>query len=705
LQRQVRSIQIEDSLTSLGLDSLKVFELKNQIEDNFQVNIAIADFFEGLTIRSLATKILAQLETGNTAYNISFGVRILGKLQIEILKQSIDLILEKHEVLKTSFSHANETSIQTITPNTKLTLNIIDCQKFSKDRQELEVKKIATQEHQKSFELTKAPLLRATLLCLIPEEHLLLLNVHHIIFDGRSAEIFIEELAHFYQLFLEDKTQSISELPIQYRDYVYWQKQLLQPEILNQQLNYWRQKLEDAPTILQLPTDKPRPPIQTYRGASQSLVLPKTLDRQLTNLSRREGVTKFMLLLAAFKILLMRHTGQEDIVVGSPIANRDRDRLQRLIGFFVNTIVLRTNLAGNPSFRELLSQIRQVAIEAYTHQNLPFEKLVEALQPKRNLSYTPLFQVMFAVQNAPKLPKIDGLTLSQYRVETETVQFDLNVSIEEEEENLTVTFDYNRDLFDSTTIAYMLDRFATLLQSIVNSPDAEILDLPYLSPQEEKLLLDWNDTKTDYPQELCLHQLIEAQVIKTPDAIALIFEDRSITYAELNKRANRLAIYLQTLGVKPDVIVGVCLERSLEMVVGLLAILKAGGAYLPLDCSYPQERLAFMLADANISILLTQTHLQNTLPAYDGKIICLDSQDSWAIDDRQDKPVNQTKPENLAYVIYTSGSTGTPKGVMNTHRGLVNRLLWMQEAYQLTTEDRVLQKTPYSFDVSVWEFF
>ncbi|MBE9167121.1 amino acid adenylation domain-containing protein [Pleurocapsales cyanobacterium LEGE 06147] len=737
-----QDINLDNPLTTLGLDSLKVFELKNQLETDLEVSIAIADLFAGLTTRELVTKILAQLETtsftesislkkiatdnnihpvsfaqarlwfldrlktGNTAYNISFGVRIQGNLPIEVLGKSIDRIVQRHEVLRTSFSHSENQPRQAIDPNVKLSLKIINCQQFPREKRELEAKRIATQEHQKPFNLTKAPLLRATLLCLEPEEHLLLLNVHHIIFDGRSAEVFIDELGNFYKLFLDDKTPSISELPIQYQDFVYWQKQWLRPEILSQQLDYWKQKLKDAPTILQLPTDKPRPPIQTYRGASQSLVLPKLLNKQLTNLSCREGVTRFMLLLAAFKILLMRHTGQEDIVVGSPIDNRNHEKLKGLVGFFVNMIALRTNLAGNPSFRELLSQIRQVAIEAYTHQNLPFEKLIEALQPERNLSYTPLFQVMFAVRNAPKLPKIDELNLSQYRVETETAQFDLNVSVEEEEEKLTVTFEYNQDLFDSTTIAHMLNRFESLLQGIVTNPDAKLLDLPYLSPTEEKqLLLEWNDTKTDYPQELCFHQLLEAQVTKTPDAIALVFEDRSITYFELNRRADRLANYLKNLGVKPDAIIGVCLERSIEMVVGLLAILKAGGAYLPLDCSYPQERLAFMIEDANISILLTQKHLQKALPAYQGKIICLDSKDSWSIDCNQTTSGSKIKPDNLAYVIYTSGSTGTPKGVVNTHRGLVNRLLWMQEAYQLTAKDRVLQKTPYSFDVSVWEFF
>jgi amino acid adenylation domain-containing protein len=734
LKRLPQEIDIRSPLTGLGLDSLKVFDLINQIEADLGVSVIVADLFSELNTRSLATKILAQLEIsnerelisfkrftgrnhypisfaqarlwfldrlkpGNSAYNISFGLHIRGNLQSEILEKSLARIIQRHEILRTNFSSLEGQPIGKIATDLKLSLTVIDCQQLSQETKELEIQKIATEEHKKPFNLTKLPLLRATLLDLAPEENILLINIHHLIFDGLSAEIFINELSTFYQENLGDLALSVSELPIQYQDYIHWQKQRLHQEFITKNLNYWQQKLKDAPNLLQLPIDKPRPPIQTYQGAIQSFTLSKNLFWQLKNLARRENVTLFMLLLAAFKIFLLRHTGQEDLIVGSPIANRNHQQLKGLIGFFVNTIALRTNLAGNPSFPELLSQIRQVAIEAYSHQDLPFEQLVEAIQPERSLSYTPIFQVMFAVRDTPKLPKIDGLNLTQYRIDNKTAQFDLNVTIEEEK----IYFEYNTDLFEATTISLMLDRFIVLLQGIVSNPKAKLSDLPYLTATETQKLLNWNQTQINYPQ-VCLPELLEAQVNKTPDAIALIFEGKQITYHQLNQRANILAHYLQTLGVKPDAIVGVCLERSLEMAIALLAILKAGGAYLPLDCSYPQERLAFMLADANIGVLLTQKHLQSRLPEYRGHIIDLDDNDIW-LKDKVTNPVSQIEPANLAYVIYTSGSTGKPKGVMNTHRGLVNRLLWMQDAYKLTVQDRVLQKTPYSFDVSVWEFF
>ncbi|MGL6342111.1 MAG: condensation domain-containing protein, partial [Waterburya sp.] len=738
LKRSPQAIEVTSPLTSLGLDSLKVFELINQVEADLGVNIAIADLFSGLNLRSLSIKILAQLvtsnstesrsltrvttgnhihpvsfaqarlwfldrlKTGNSAYNIAFGVRIQGNLQREILEKALNCIIQRHEILRTSFNSLSGQIIGAIIADFKLSLSVRDYQQLSREKQELEAKKIATQEHQKPFNLSELPLLRATLLCLAPQEHILLINIHHIIFDGWSAEIFINELGAFYQDICGDRSYSISELPVQYRDFIDWQKQWLHQENITKHLNYWKQKLKGAPTILQLPTDRPRLPIQSEGGATQSLVLPTKLSQQLKTLALQENATLFMLLLAAFKILLLRHTGQEDIVVGSPIANRHHQKLQGLIGFFVNTIPLRTDLAGNPRFRELLSQIRQVAIEAYTHQDLPFEQLVEALQPERNLSYTPIFQVMFAVTNTPKLPEIEGLNWSQYRIDHETAQFDLNVSIEAEAE-LRVCFEYNRDLFDAATIASMVDRFAILLQGIVTNPAAKLSDLPYLTELEIQQLSNWNNTQVDYPQ-VCFPQLFEAQVTKTPQAIALIFEEQEITYFELNQRANILAHELQTLGVQPDTIVGVCLERSLAMAIALVAILKAGVAYLPLDCSYPQERLAFMLADANINVLLTQKHLQSALPIYQGQIICLDDKDIW-LGDKIANLVSHVEPDNLAYVIYTSGSTGTPKGVMNTHRGLVNRLLWMQDTYRLIPGEKVLQKTPYSFDVSVWEFF
>jgi amino acid adenylation domain-containing protein len=532
------------------------------------------------------------------------------------------------------------------------------------------------------------------------------LTLHHIIADEWSVEVFVREMAVLYKTFLAGSSSPLPELSIQYKDFTYWQRQWLQGEVLDTQFSYWKQQLDGVPAILPLPTDYPRPAIQTYRGARQSLELPQTVADAIAALSRQEGVTLFMVLLAAFQTLLYRYTGQEDVCVGSPIANRNRDELKGLIGFFVNTLVLRSNLAGNPSFQELLQRVRQVALGAYAHQDLPFEQLVEALQPERDASYTPLFQVAFILRNALHLEEIPGLTLSPLNVESETAQFDLSLVVERTERGLIAAFEYNTDLFDAARIARMLGHFQTLLLGIVANPQAKLSDLPLLTEAEKhQLLVEWNNTQVDYPQDGCIHQLFEAQVEKTPDAIALIFENQRLTYRELNNRANQLAHYLQHLGVKPEVLVGICMERSVEMVVGLLGILKAGGAYVPLDPTYPKERLAFMLEDACVPILLTQAQFANVLPEYNAKVVCLDAEWQALAHQSQDNPISGIALENLAYVIYTSGSTGKPKGAMNTHQGLYNRLLWMQDAYRLTAADRVLQKTPFSFDVSVWEFF
>ncbi len=580
-------------MTSLGLDSLKVFELKNQLENDLEVDIAIADLFSGLTMRSLSTKILANLEisnsteyislkrvstsnnthpvsfaqarlwfldrlkTGNPAYNISFAVRIEGRLKVKSLADSINEVISRQEILRTYFSTADGKPVQVIHPHLKLTLSVVDVL-------DSEVQEITTREHQQPFNLTQIPLLRLKLLRLNSEEHILLLTMHHIIADGMSAEVFMTEVAQSYQ------GLSVPELPVQYKDVVYWQRQWLESNS-KQHLNYWQEKLKDAPPLLQLPTDKPRPPIQSYQGKCQSWEIPANLTRQLQNLAENEGVTLFMLLLAAFKTLLYRYTGQADILVGSPIANRNHKKLKGLIGFFVNTLVLRSNLAGNPSFSELLSQIRQVALEAYAHQDLPFDKLVEVLQPERDLSYTPLFQVMFALQDAPQLAIIPGLTLSEFKVAPQIAQFDLSVCIENIAENAIATFEYNTDLFDDATVTRMMSHYQNLLESIVISPENRLAELPILLEAEKtQLLLEWNDTETEYPTNQCIHQLFEVQVEKTPDAVSVEFNQQQLTYRELNTKANQLAHYIRQKAEdtknlyasrqKAETLIGICVD-------------------------------------------------------------------------------------------------------------------------------------------------
>ena len=429
----------------------------------------------------------------------------------------------------------------------------------------------------------------------------------------------------------------------------------------------------------------------------------------MNELAPREGATLFMVLLAAYQVLLARWSGQRDIVVGSPIAGRRRKEWEGLIGFFVNTLVLRTDLSGNPSFRELLGRVKEVTLGAYAHQNLPFEKLVAELQPVRDLSRQPVFQVLFALQNVPRETlQLPGLQLSRTGGGRPTAKFDLGLFVQERDGRLEGYFEYATDLFDGSTVARLAGHLKTLLEGIVADPDARISELPLLGEAERhrQIVEEWNETAADYPRDKCLHELFIEQAARTPDAIALVYEDSELSYGELDRRSNQLAHHLRKLGVGPDVIVGLCVERSVEMVVGLLGILKAGGAYVPLDPSYPPERLGYMLADARCAVVVTQAQLVDRLPEHDARVVRIDA--DWneiATRSRRGRSGNTTLPDNLAYVIYTSGSTGRPKGVPGRHSGIVNRLVWMQDGYTLRTSDRVLQKTPYSFDVSVWEFF
>ncbi|MEH1779536.1 MAG: amino acid adenylation domain-containing protein [Nostoc sp.] len=766
-------ISPDEPLSALGLDSLKVFELKNRVEVDLEVEVSVADFFAGMSTRSLATKILAQLTTAalpsislakqekNTSiqplsfgqqglwfihqltpdsptYNIPIVISFKGCINLAILQDCLNEIIRRHEVLRTSFTVVDGQPAQIINQAPPLTLAVEDLRSLSKEEHTQEAQRLATEFAQQPFDLSAQSLLRAKILQLSDKNYHLIITMHHIIADGWSIGILIKELAALYEAFstgklsLRDATRSLlpqrgtplPELPIQYRDFVNWQRQWLDGDRIQPKLSYWKQKLSGELPVLNLPTDRPRrsfaschqtSPVQTFKGAQAKLVLSQTLTKELKNLSRHSGVTLFMTLLTAFKTLLYRYTGQTDILVGSPIASRNRAEIESLIGFFVNFLVLRTDFSGELSFKELLTRVKSTALEAYVHQDLPFEKLVEELKPERDLSYNPLFQVVFVLQNVPiPTPQVADVSISCEESYNGTCKFDLTLFVEEREQGFVVTIEYNSDLFNVDTIDRMLEHYATLLKGIVANPDCCITEMPLLTAAEKhQLVVEWNNTNKNYPQNLCIHQLFEQQVKRTPDAVALLFENQKLTYRKLNEQANQLAHYLQNQGVKPDVLVGICMERSVEMVVALLAILKAGGAYLPLDPAYPQERLEFMLVDAQVPLLLTQQHLAAELinltslqTQYQAQVICLDTEwQALVAHQSPDNPSSDVKLEHLVYVIYTSGSTGKPKGVMNVHRGLSNRLLWMQDAYQLTESDRVLQKTPFSFDVSVWEFF
>ncbi|MFQ4145484.1 amino acid adenylation domain-containing protein [Chlorogloeopsis sp. ULAP02] len=731
---QVDSIQ---PLSSFGLDSLKVFELKNRIEVDFGVTICIADLFEGAGIAELTTQILNQvnsnltskylpisraqtttsqhpltftqqqlwfinqLQPGIATYNIPVAIHLTGSLNVPALVRSLNKIIQRHDILRTSFEVVNGEPIQKVADAVTLTLPEVDLCHLADEQKQIQVQKLSLQEAQSSFNLGQAPLLRAKLLHLQAEQSILILTLHHLIGDGWSVKVLVQELSAIYQTFADDKSSRLPQLPVQYADFVYWQRNWLQGEVIEKHLAYWKQQLGGNLPILQLPTDYSRLPIQTFRGSQQKFVLPKALTEAIKQLSQREKATLFMTLLAAFQTLLYRYTGQEDILVGSPIINRNRAEFKHLIGCFVNTLVLRTNLEGNPTFIELLGRVRKMAIDAYTYQDLPFEKLVEALQPNRDLSYNPLFQVMFVLQN----PASNSIWKTE-ELDTGTAKFDLLLSMIDSEEGLIGTLEYSTDLFNANTMSRMVGHFQTLLESIVSHSNKRISELPILTAAERQtLLVKWNNTQVDYPQEACIHHLFEAQVEKIPDAIALIFGNRELTYRELNNRANQLAHYLQNLGVKPDTLVGICMERSLEMVVGILAILKAGGAYVPLDPTYPSERLRFVLEDAQLRFILTQQKQSHKLHNDQTQLICLDTDGEIIATQTTDNPNSQVTAASLAYVIYTSGSTGKPKGVLVNHANVMRLFAATDTWFGFNQQDVWTLFHSIAFDFSVWEIW
>ncbi|BAZ25556.1 amino acid adenylation domain-containing protein [Kalymmatonema gypsitolerans NIES-4073] len=743
-------VGIHDNFFELGGHSLLATQVISRIRQALGVEIPIQLLFETPTIADIATAItqnqnqgreehqtitrvanrqsaplsyvqqqlwlLAQLEPDSAAYNIVEAMQLQGELNVNALQQSLDAIVAHHEILRTTYIAEDGNPVQIIGAPRSVELKVINLSDESLTEDTDVVQKLLQNEALRPFNLTSDLMLRACLIQRLgkaqcrkrqsPQENILLLVMHHIATDGWSMSILYEELTTLYQAFKDGLSNPLPELPIQYADFAVWQREWLSGEVLQKQLNYWKQELTGATPVLELPTDRPRPPVQSYRGARQFFVLPQSLSQALHGLSRQEGVTLFMTLLAAFQTLLYRYSRQEDILVGSPIAGRNREEIEGLIGFFVNTLVLRTDMSGNPNFRELLQRVRSTAMSAYAHQDLPFEKLVEELQPERSLSYHPLFQVMFVLQNVPNQTlELPELSITAVDVDHLASQFDITLSIEETQQGLRGLWEYNTDLFDGSTIERMSQHFQTLLEAIVSDPQQHVTQLPLLTPNErQQLLVEWNNTQADYQQQ-CIHKLFEQQVEKTPDAVAVVFEDKQLTYQQLNNRANQLAHYLQTLGVKPDVLVGIYIERSLEMVVGLLGILKAGGAYVPLDPEYPQERLEFMLEDTQTPVLLTQEKLVNTLATHKAQVICLDSEWELIAQHSEENPVSEVTIDNLVYIIYTSGSTGKPKGVMIAHRGVCNHLYWRQATFQLTEQDKVLQTFSLNFDPSVWQIF
>lgn len=649
--------------------------------------------------------ILDKIQPGNPAYNCSINIRITGSLNVAALEKTITEIVHRHEVLRTSFPTVDEQPMQVISTSLTVKLPIIKLNQLSIEQQKKEVARIAMEAAQDKFDLSQLPLIKAKLLHLNETENILLLTIHHIIFDGWSIGILFKELAAYYESFVNGEPSRLPPLPIQYADFTIWQRQRLEKEKLEPQLAYGQKQLGGSTGVLNLPIDRPRKPVQTFRGAKQDLVLPKNLSDSLKELSLRKEVTLFMTLLASFQILLYRYTGQEDIIVGTPIAGRDRLETESLIGAFLNTLVMRCRFNGNATFAEVLTQVRQVALDAFSHQELPFEKLVAELQPERNLSQNPIFQVLFQLRNLPN-PTLTaaGITLERCKFDRGIAALDLTLDIAETSKGLVCCFEYNSDLFETATIERMCGHFKVLLEAIVANPQQPVSQLPLLTECERhQLLVEWNDTAADYSYDKCIHQLFEEQVERTPNAVAVVFGDEKLTYRQLNNRANQLAHYLQQLGVEPEVLVGICVERSFEMIVALLGVLKAGGAYVPIDPAYPSERIAYMLDDSQLPVLLAQEKMVALLPKHEAQVVCLDSDWEKISKESERSPLNSVSPENLAYLIYTSGSTGKPKGVQVPHQGLCNLAQAQIKLFDVQLDSCFLQFASISFDASIWE--
>ncbi len=646
-----------------------------------------------------------QLKPGDHLYNITETLRLKGALDVEALRQSLDEIVRRHDVLRTTFPNLDGQPVQSIDPKLKIPMQISDLRQFSAIEREMQVQRFVYEQIHWAFNLNRGPLLKVHLLRLDHQEHLLIVNFHHIISDGWSLSVFFHELVTLYQAYSTGAQPNLPELPIQYGDYSCWQRQMLQGDELERHLAYWKKQLAGLP-VLQLSYDRPRPAVQRFLGDRHSILLPKSVTAALKALAQTEGATPFMIYLAAFKALLQRYTSQEDIAVGSPITNRSRLETQGLIGFFVNTLVMRTDLSQAPTFRTVVQRVKDGTLGAFAHQELPFEKLVEVINPERDASQNPLFQVMFLYQNEfLKDHQLPGLVLSLQDVNGRTAKFDLTLFMTETVEGLKAVFEYSTDLFDAATIVRLAGHFQSLLESVAADPDRRLSEINILTPIEnEQLLGAWTRTGTNYPRDACVHELFQKQVDATPDAIALVSENERLTYRELNRRANKVASYLRSLGVGPDCLVGLSVERSIEMMVGILGILKAGGAYVPLDPRYPKDRLAFMLNDTAASVLLTQQRLLSALPETRARVICLDTELPEIAGASEENVINIMTPDHLAYVMYTSGSTGIPKGVCVPHRGVV-RLVKNTNYLTFSESDVFLQFAPLAFDASTLEIW
>lgn len=727
---------VNDNFFESGGHSLLAARLISRLRTAFNLEMPLRAVFEAPTIAELAEKIsfyrrqtefapasvlkqivrpasiplsfaqrrlwfLAQMDGDSSTYNMSETIRLEGKLEIAALRFALENIVARHEILRTFFQSFDGQPSQVIAAEANVDLTVADLTDFSQQMPEQEARKIASEFAARAFELTVAPLFRVKVIKLRETEYLLVVVFQHIISDGWSNSLFFKELSCLYEAKLSGSAAALANLPVQYADYALWQQKWLQTEQYGRQLDFWKKHLETAPALLELPTDYARPVVQRYRGARCSAFLAADLTEKINRLGRGEAATLFMTLLSAWQLLLFRYSRQEQVVVGTPIAGRTMTETENLIGFFVNTLALPGDLSGNPTFRELLQRTREQALGAYANQELPFEKLVEELNPERSLSYAPVFQVMFALQNSSSPTKnFADLKIADEKITDHTAKFDLSLDVFEETGGLELQLEYDTDLFAEETARQMLEHFRAILEAITENAELRLASIPLLTMRErQQMLVEWNSCDAEVPP-VCLHKLIEAHAETTPDATAVVWQNERLSYADLNEQANQLARFLQKQGVKPETIVGVYVERSLDMIVGVLGVLKAGGAYLPLDANYPAERLQHMVSDAAVSILITQENLKSKASEFSSQqIICLDSDWSEINGESAENPESDVAPDNLAYVIFTSGSTGKSKGAMITHRSVVSAYVGWEVAYKLSSLKSHLQMASFSFDV------
>ena len=729
-----------DDFFDLGGDSLRAVQVIARIESELGLQLSAYDFFQGQTVAEVAAKLstaarsapaiakadrsgplalswaqqrlwfIDQLEGGSTAYHVPLGIRFRGELDAAALEQSLGSLVQRHEVLRTHFVSREGQVVQEIERECAIRLVSHDLSGQPQNQRDSVLARRAQEELGQPFDLSTGPLVRAALFRLSAAENVLLISMHHTVSDGWSIGVMIRELATLYQAHRGLRVEPLPALPIQYADYAQWQRAWLTGQRLQNQLSYWKAHLAEAPVLLELPTDRPRPATQSFRGGNVKVVFDASQTAAIKRFAREQNVTLAMTLYAGWSVLLSRLSGQSDIVIGVPVANRRRMELEQLVGLFVNTLPVRVKLNGSPCSRDLLSRVKESLLGAYEHQDIPFEQVVEAVQPARSLAHSPLFQNLFVMLNAPRdWVQLQGLSLIEEEVSQRTAQFDLTLTLRDDGDALVGTLNYAVDLFSETTIERWVTAFKALMAAMIETPDLDAGRLPLMSSAERRQILEeFNSDRLSYPPKILLHEMFEDQARLNSTAVALEIDGAQMSYTELNCRANQLARYLRRLGAGPDQRVGICAVRSFEMVVGLFGILKSGAAYVPLDPTYPAERLQYMLADSAPGVLLIQESLRDRIPPSSATLVALDS--DWSeiatCDSTDlDRDVTGHQERNLAYVIYTSGSTGRPKGAMNEHRAVVNRVRWMQTVYPLSSADRVLQKTPFSFDVSVWEFF